>query len=188
MNVPKKEIANPDHNQDHHDRDLGSEDIHLLHRILLEVLEVVVKVNKPAVIAKLSPFFVDFYRLRHDFITIFFPGSSRRRRKRSYSSGSSRSRSRSRSRSLSVSSASSDSVRRELRRHKAAKAAAEKLNKQNNKSNEPNDNIVNTESNRIDQPQNNSTSIKNRANDEVSFLTSGKLLEDTNTVNGIVVR
>ena len=75
-----------------------------------------------------------------------------------------------------------------MRRHKAAKAAAEKLNKQNNKSNEPNDNIVNTESNRIDQPPNNSTSIKNRANDEVSFLTSGKLLEDTNTVNGIVVR
>ena len=73
VNVPKKEIANPDHNQDHHDQDLGSEDIHLLHRILLEVLEVVVKVNKPAVIAKLSPFFVDFYRLRHDFITIFFP-------------------------------------------------------------------------------------------------------------------
>ena len=71
VNVPKKEIANPDHNQDHHDQDLGSEDIHLLHRILLEVLEVVVKVNKPAVIAKLSPFFVDFYRLRHDFITIF---------------------------------------------------------------------------------------------------------------------
>lgn len=46
MNVPKKEIANQDHNQDHHGRDLGSEDIHLLHRILLEVLEVVVKVHR----------------------------------------------------------------------------------------------------------------------------------------------
>ena len=83
-----------------------------------------------------------------------------------------------------MSSASSDSVRRELRRHKAAKAAAEKLNKQN-KSNEP-DNVINLEA--IDQPQNNSKLIKNRANDEVSFLPSGKLLEDTNTVNGIVVR
>ena len=82
-----------------------------------------------------------------------------------------------------MSSASSDSVRREVRRHKAAKAAAEKLNKQN-KSSEP-DNVIDLES---AEPPNNSTSIKNRANDEVSFLTSGKLLEDTNTVNGIVVR
>ena len=39
VNVPKKEIANPDHNPDHPVDPIGNEDIRLHHLILLEVQE-----------------------------------------------------------------------------------------------------------------------------------------------------
>ena len=97
---------------------------------------------------------------------------------------------RSSSRSLSVSSASSESVRRERRRHKAAKAAAEELNKLN-KNNDNNDTNNTTNTGGAGSGGGtitHQTLIKDRINDDVNFNLSGKLLEDTNTVNGVVVR
>ena len=102
--------------------------------------------------------------------------SSRRRtrRRRSFSSSYSRSR----SRSLSVSSASSDSVRREVRRHKAAKAAA-KANGQKDDS-VPREMQPSTSSHSVAASSKQSSSsqvpVQDRANDEVSFGLSGKLL------------
>ena len=100
---------------------------------------------------------------------------------------------RSSSRSLSVSSASSESVRRERRRHKAAKAAAEELNKLNkNNDNNDSNNTTNTggagTGGGFGGTITHQTLIKDRINDDVNFNLSGKLLEDTNTVNGVVVR
>ena len=90
---------------------------------------------------------------------------------------------------MSVSSASSESVRRERRRHKAAKAAAEELNKlnKNNDNNDTNTGGAGTGGG-FGGTITHQTLIKDRINDDVNFNLSGKLLEDTNTVNGVVVR
>ena len=96
--------------------------------------------------------------------------SRSRRRRRHHRSSSSSSRSYSSASSRSVSSASSEEVRRERRRHKAAREAAELAQQKTGSAKTA------------------ETPAAAETSETVNMELSGKLLEDTNTVNGVIVR